>query len=437
VSFRRDSVFIFASRIIAFLIQASTGLALARLLGPEGRGKYALLLLSPMMLSMALSFGIGTSNVFFISRRRLASARLFANALWLGLLLGLLATVTAFLSAEQIVKHFMRGVKPRELQLISLSVPFVLWFNYLLGMAQGLQRFTLFNLANLLRPLMFLSLFVVLFHGSVEGLTAGLWSYNFAYMVAALTLVVVLRPRPLALFTCDLSALREQMRYGLPAYVAELTTFLFYRVNLVFIGYFLDSEQAGYFAIVILVAESLWFLSNSVGTALLPFAAERSTAQAQGMIPQVVRHVLFLTLCFILVLLVIDRPLIRLAFGAAFEPAVTPLRLIYPGILAMSGMKILSSYILSRGKPKLNAMTACIGLLFNIILNVSLIPRWGVSGAAVASSVSFLIMAALQTGWFLWTAKQPASTLIRMNKEDWHLYGNMFHLLKNRIAAWR
>lgn len=438
MSFRRDSAITFATRILAFLIQASTGLILARLLGPAGRGQYALLILSPMLVTMLLSFGIGTSNAYFISQRRLHAADLYSNSLWLGLFFGIPATLAVFMFAETIADRFMPGANASDLRHITLCVPFILWFNYFLGIALGLQRFVLYNAANLLRPLVFLMLFVFLFYGmALSGVQAGLWAYTLGYVITSLILVFVLWPRVAAGTKLGIVRLGEIFRYGFPTYVAELSTYLFYRITLLFVGYYLNDEMAGYYAIVILITETLWFLSNSLSAVLLPFAAEQSPERLQKLVPLLVRHVVFLTFCFILVLLLIDRPLIRFAFGASFEPAVAPLRLVYPGILAMSGMKILSSYVLSQGKPRLNAITACIGLVCNVLLGLWLVPVWDIRGAAVASSVSYLLMAVLQAGWFLLTTRRSAADLLLMRSADWRLYIDTYRQIRTKIAAWR
>jgi Na+-driven multidrug efflux pump len=71
------------------------------------------------------------------------------------------------------------------------------------------------------------------------------------------------------------------------------------------------------------------------------------------------------------------------------------------------------------------------------LLNLWLVPVWDIRGAAIASSVSYLLMTALQAGWFLVTTKQSVTTLLWMRRSDWQLYIDTYRLLKMRVSAWR
>ena len=87
--------------------------------------------------------------------------------------------------------------------------------------------------------------------------------------------------------------------------------------------------------------------------------------------------------------------LVRFVYGSAFADAGVALRLILPGIVAYSVVAVLSRYIVGRGRPGTSTLIMIAGLAVNIAANVVLIPAHGISGAAAASSISYVVTAAL------------------------------------------
>lgn len=446
MSFRRNSFFIFGSRTAGFVLQAGSGLLVARLLGPSGRGELALLFLMPTIIAMVLGFGIGTSNAYFASHStgqqgivqsslspRLTIAHLYYNSLWLGALFGIAGVIIIIGAEGWVIDAFMRGVSPENMRLAMLTVPLLLFHNFFQGLAQGLQRYRIYNGVVVSRPFFFLFAFILIFLLSGDGLRAGLWAYSLCYVVPVLWLIIGLRPQLADSHLLSGAFLKAQLRLGFPSYIAELLGYLFFRVSLLLIGYFLSGEQAGYFAIVVLIAESLWFLSNSISTALLPEAAGRSFKELQRLVPKVVRHVVFLTTCGVGFLFIIDRWLIGLAFGKDFLPAVTPLHLLYPGIIAASATKVFASYLLSQGRPHLTAMIGGLGMAANILIGIWLIPQHGVSGAAIAASFSYILMAVLMGIRFIGETHAPVSRLFWLSREDFLFYRDAMRLLKSRV----
>ena len=87
--------------------------------------------------------------------------------------------------------------------------------------------------------------------------------------------------------------------------------------------------------------------------------------------------------------------LVRFVYGAQFADAGVALRLILPGIVAYSVVAVLSRYITGRGRPGTGTLILVAGLALNIGANLVLIPAYGIRGAAAASSLSYVVTAAL------------------------------------------
>ena len=105
--------------------------------------------------------------------------------------------------------------------------------------------------------------------------------------------------------------------------------------------------------------------------------------------------------------------LVRLVYGAQFADAGVALRLIIPGVVAYSVVAVLSRYLTGRGRPGTGTLILLLGLAINIVANLILVPRYGILGAAMASSLSYGLTAAVMLAVFIrLSGRGLAETLI-------------------------
>src|SRR5439155_461651 len=97
---------------------------------------------------------------------------------------------------------------------------------------------------------------------------------------------------------------------------------------------------------------------------------------------------------------------------AVFALAVPPLRWLLPGIFTLSIGKVLVAELLAREKPRYTVWASGAAVAANIIGNLLLVPRMGISGAALASSVSYTIMSSLLIWYYLRVTGLPWTVLI-------------------------
>jgi O-antigen/teichoic acid export membrane protein len=105
--------------------------------------------------------------------------------------------------------------------------------------------------------------------------------------------------------------------------------------------------------------------------------------------PRVFRTTLALTALGGMALAVVGRTLIVLIYGEAFATAYGPLLALLPGVVLLGGAKVLTNEIAGRGHPHYNSVASALGLGLTIVLDLLLIPRFGVLGAAIASSLAY------------------------------------------------
>jgi Na+-driven multidrug efflux pump len=65
-----------------------------------------------------------------------------------------------------------------------------------------------------------------------------------------------------------------------------------------------------------------------------------------------------------------------------------------------AGSRILANAIAAKGSPQINMYTSAFVMILNIILNIILIPKYGLLGAAVATSIAYSINTILRVWLF-------------------------------------
>ncbi len=122
---------------------------------------------------------------------------------------------------------------------------------------------------------------------------------------------------------------------------------------------------------------------------LLPRLTAADNADAARTTPLICRSTLLVSALAALGLGAVSPWLVEGLFGGEFSGALTPLLWLLPGTVALGGSKILSSYVLSRGQPLTNSAITVAALAVTLVADFVLIPPFGLTGAAAASSLAY------------------------------------------------
>ena len=85
--------------------------------------------------------------------------------------------------------------------------------------------------------------------------------------------------------------------------------------------------------------------------------------------------------------------LIPAVWGAQFSAATAPLLILLPGVLAMSIQRPIGQYFVRTKRSSIMNVRALVATVVNIALCLVLIPPWSASGAALASTLAYIVYA--------------------------------------------
>lgn len=385
---------------------------IARSLGPSGNGHYALIILLASTLGQFLNIDIPAANVYFIGRREFSVKDALKTNLYLSLILGL-AGVAIGLPIIIFLKQTLFSEIDRTLLSLGLFLYFISLSNtFLSSILQGIQDFKNFNkilllsaVLNILFGFIFLYLLDWGLLGAVMATIAGKFlSLCFAffkvYDEARFNIRLDLSGFSgirLSGLKLDLANLMRVIDYGWKAGLSNLIAFFNYKADILLLGFFLGVAPVGIYAVAVQLVEKLWLFSKAVSTVVFPRSSElyrdKSEFYRSDLTTTVCKVVLALTSVAALTLGLVAFWFIPYAFGTSFNQAVSVVWILLPGIVLISVSRVLANDIAARGHPEINLYSSLIAMIANVILNLLLIPSFGVFGAAVATTIAYTINA--------------------------------------------
>ena len=130
--------------------------------------------------------------------------------------------------------------------------------------------------------------------------------------------------------------------------------------------------------------------------AVLPLLFSRWAALPEARLTRhvelVMRFLATLSVALIAVLLVGAKTFVLVLYGRRFLPAVAPMMILLPGTMFFLLSKVATQFLGSRGLPELSIAMLALGAAVNAAFSWLLIPRLGIHGAAVASTLGNLAL---------------------------------------------
>jgi len=252
-----------------------------------------------------------------------------------------------------------------------------------------------------------LALPLVVFGFGAVGALAG---RVFSGLVAAIVgLVIVARRvslRKAVTSRPDWLPRREMMTFNSLTVLLMFLMMSLYHVDIIMLQILVGGAEVGYYKSALKLAEFLWMVPLMIQSVFVHSMSELWSNDRVDRINEIAarttRYTLLLTALMGLGLVALADVAVPTYFGAEYAPAVTPLVFLVPGAVGFALARPILA--IEQGKGELRYPIAATGAsaVVNLLLNLALIPRFGMVGAAVATSAGYASMFAFH----LWSARQ-------------------------------
>lgn len=388
-----------SANAIAVVVSLATTVIVARSLGPMEKGRFDLMTAAAGLLSLVLSLSIPSGITYAVARGLADVGPLTRRAIPI-VLAQAIATVSilSILSGSGGADFLLPAGSPINAQIaIAILVACVSLSAVFKAVLLGQERYAAANWRDLSGRVAVLAAVglmaaVSLARGQHPVATEVVWAVIIGTAVGAVILHQASRQ---AAAGEGSAALRTIVSFALPSYAANIIQFLNYRLDLFLVGFFRGAAEVGLYALAATIGQLIWLLSNSIASVLFPSVAgqRRSPRDAALRTALVARYTLFASIVGATMLAFGSRLLIGTMYGPEFLQATIPLLLLLPGITVLAPASILAAHLAGVGRPGMNLLASTVGFAATVVLDIALIPAFGMAGAAIASSVSYSIAA--------------------------------------------
>jgi len=217
--------------------------------------------------------------------------------------------------------------------------------------------------------------------------------------------------------------LRDMTGYGLRLHGMGVAHHIFLRFDMFALNAISGAASVGYYSLATSLAEKLWIPITVVNQSSLATIAQLPRHDSALIAAKVTRTALLIMVTVALPFAAASPWLIPFLYGSDFAQAVVPLVILLLGVLGFAITLVLNSYILGQmERPGLLSIVSWLQLLVSIPLYIVLILSQGIVGAAIASSITYLLAAGCNIIIFVRDSGLPVSQLLLPRPSDFRDY---------------
>jgi len=373
----------FAVTGLVQLLGFANAVLIARLLGPEGRGELAAVILYPMLLYTVGGIALNDAVVYRAATGKVAPERLLPSIAALSIGIGVALGAAGLLLFPILYRHYPPEVL-RTASVYLTVVPVGLLVLHLASVFHGMLDYATWNLLRLLTTVITVAAVGALF---LVG-TASVFQVAMAYLggfAAAAVLALVLAARRGWLARAPAAGeIGALLRFALPLELGVVVQMANDRLDQVLIANLLPPVELGLYVAALAIATIASVPAGTLANVGYPRIAAAAVGEGAGpIVERYLRVSLGLALPIAILLWAAAPYIVPLFYGEAFAPAVPILRWLVIGTVGLSARAMLTQAVKAAGHPGAVLRVETAGLLLNAAALAALLPLFGAVGAAI------------------------------------------------------
>lgn len=401
---------------------------LARLLGAEGKGIITGIFVIPNMMISLADLGVRQASAYYIGQKKYTIQGVLSSSLFLWL-------ITSIISMSVVLVYYLvPSTTDYSIPLIIIAlmyVPAKILVSYFNGILQGQQKFGNINMKYVIEFIFrfaFVILLVWVFDLGVVGAVFATFITNVAVLLYSASIIrqtAKLELRYIKGVPQDI--FKKGIVFAIGVFVLQLN----YKIDIVFLENMVNAHDLGIYSVGVTLAELIWQVPTAIGVVLFARSANSKTDREANERSALLLRISWVPIIIGSILFWVGAPfIVPLLYGEDFFQSAEVIRILLPGIVMMVLFKILNVNLAGRGQPLFAMKIYLVTLAINIVMNLILIPIYGISGAAFSSTVSYIVGALIFSIAYHRYSGIPYKDLFIMNKKDQEL-------VKRTFAKWR
>ncbi len=383
----KNTIFLYSADLIARFASAILTIFIARRLGSEDLGRFSYVYSVIAILSTISTFGLNTYLVRQASKENEERQEKFYSEVYsLRLVINTLVTILLVVYAQ----FFVDDPVVRILfHLTNISTLLAVYHTHWALVSRIREKMEFEAIVNIVASVIYGAVGIFLLYAN-QGIVS----------IAILSLVLILfrsilfaryAKETLKLhlhFIFNFDTYKELLKDAMPFGLMVIIYVIYFRIDVVFIEHYLGITEVGYYSAAYRIMELLLAVPGILSTAMLPIISKKIEDDPGLILKSSLQSLKLLNMIgFPLVVggFLYARAGISLLYGDGFQSSVLVFQVLVWTLIPLFNSAITATIINASKKPVMNTYFASVNLVVNVVLNLILIPKIGIVGAAIAT----------------------------------------------------
>ncbi len=367
----------FAAVGMVFLFQA----LLAKTVSVESYSIYAKFTMYSGYISLLTSFGM-TSSLLYISKTENNFIKNYLGVFLFYLFVGLITIGVVALINHESLFYILIVIFSILMNLVGISLSFY----------QYQKNFTKYAIFGFYQSLSVIS---VLFFINIFNLTDMidvLKIYIATHILFFIVLLFNIYLDHIGSFFSKPILNMQNFIYGLKTVGLMLLAQFIYITDFVMVDYFLESTSLAYYFVALILSKVIFIMADTVGSIVFTLYTQASRGEKKDVDQSVyiVSSLLFsMSLIVLVVFVFFGKSFLIFVYDDAYVNAYLATLILIAGTQGMIIYKFLSRKLAAENSWKILYSTVLFAAILNVVLNIILIPNYGIEGAAISSFIAY------------------------------------------------
>ena len=388
----------FSTKLLSAVFSFAIVLLTTHFLGAAGRGDVAIITASINLFMLIHSF-VGSSAIVYLTPRKNFYQLLLPSYAWALLSSLVMYFLSVFLIDVFSGNEFLYGKNGGGITLTTIHHVILLSFisslfemNALVLL--GKEKIVLHNVVSLLRILILMLALFMFFTFNTPNVTNFIHSMYVGYIAGFVMSTVCLFTFKESLKVSGwVSSTKAMLQYGFQDQVSVILHFLNYRIATYALFFMSGNIETGIFSVVTFLMEGVLMVSNSFSLVQYSKVVNSTDSDYNNQLTIVLFKITFVLLtvgCF--VISVIPSSVYEFVIGKSFVGVNYYFALLSPGLIAYGSTIFFNNYFCGLGKFYENILSNALGLVVSLIGCFFVIPKYGIEGACIIISATYLVV---------------------------------------------
>ena len=394
--FAFDVGWVFIAQVIVLLTGFLLSIILGRFLGAAPFGLFTMAVTIYAIASLVGAIGIPTAIVKYVAEYKENKEKLnnfvsccVANSLIFGVVTGLIL----FILSNTLANFFEMPELTDLIKITSFLIPFLVVNNTLLGLLNGLREMKAYSFRTVIRSVLLLFFAILLIYLGF-GVKGAVLAVVLAEAGTLFFLLFITRHIFCFAIRDYVETTKEVMKFGSQLFLAQAVWMANTNADKLMVGYFLLEKDVGIYAIALAFANGLLIIPGAIGTITYPAITEYNSKgpyeAIETLINKCIKYCLVLLSIFGITIIFFSKDIISLLLKPEFLPATSPIAILILGMIFFGSLGSVGYAFTAVGRPDIALKITTVDMAVGVSLNLLLIPIYGISGAAIATTSSLL-----------------------------------------------